>query len=64
MFVPSNAEHGVVNTATAGTGTGGGDLRWFYVFPTGSFGDVVYRFSKDQLDEGVEGVGEGIKAKL
>lgn len=62
MFVPSNAEHGVVNTATAGTGTGGGggDLRWFYVFPTGSFGDVVYRFSKDELVGG----GEGVKAKL
>lgn len=33
---------------------GEGDLRLFYVFPTGSFGDVVYRFE----DEG------DVKAKL
>jgi hypothetical protein len=23
-------------------------LKWFYVFPTGSFGDVVYRFSDEE----------------
>lgn len=41
VFIPSNAEHGIANT-------GSGDLRWFYVFPTGAFGDVVYRFTKDE----------------
>lgn len=40
VFIPSDAEHGIVNTGSL-------PLRWFYVFPTGSFGDVVYRFSKD-----------------
>lgn len=39
VFIPGNAEHGIVNT-------GSRDLRWFYVFPTGAFGDVVYRFSE------------------
>ncbi|KAK1140083.1 hypothetical protein N8T08_010915 [Aspergillus melleus] len=38
VFIPGDAEHGIVNA-------GEGLLRWFYVFPTGSFGDVVYRFS-------------------
>ncbi|KAJ5085383.1 hypothetical protein N7532_010154 [Penicillium argentinense] len=38
VFIPSDAEHGIVNT-------GPRELRWFYVFPTASFGDVVYRFS-------------------
>lgn len=42
IFIPSNAEHATVNTGT-------GDLRWFYVFPTSSFEDVVYRFSKDEM---------------
>lgn len=41
VFIPSNAEHGIVNV-------GSGDLRWFYVFPTASFADVVYRFGKDE----------------
>ena len=41
VFIPSDAEHGIVNTGPA-------DLRWFYVFPTGSFGDVVYRFTEDE----------------
>lgn len=40
VFIPSNAKHGIVNR-------GPGDLRLFYVFPTGSFGDVVYRFEDD-----------------
>ncbi|KAJ5328610.1 hypothetical protein N7452_009000 [Penicillium brevicompactum] len=44
VFIPSDAEHGIVNT-------GSSNLKWFYVFPTGSFGDVVYRFSKDQVRE-------------
>ncbi|KAF3394426.1 Dimethlysulfonioproprionate lyase DddW [Penicillium rolfsii] len=39
VFIPGDAEHGIVNTGT-------GDLRWFYVFPTGAFGDVVYRFDE------------------
>lgn len=44
VYIPGNAEHGIVNT-------GRGELRWFYVFPTNSFGDVVYRFA--ERDDGV-----------
>ncbi|BCS04929.1 cupin domain-containing protein [Aspergillus luchuensis] len=54
VFIPGDAEHGVVNR-------GGEPLEWFYVFPTGSFGDVVYRF-----EEGM-GVKEGekkVRAKI
>lgn len=52
VFIPSDAEHGIVNTGNV-------DLRWFYVFPTGSFEDIVYRFRED------EGEGKGKdKAKL
>jgi mannose-6-phosphate isomerase-like protein (cupin superfamily) len=40
VFIPGNSEHGIENT-------GHGLLKWFYVFPTGSFADVVYRFSED-----------------
>ncbi|KAJ5648062.1 hypothetical protein N7490_004434 [Penicillium lividum] len=39
VFIPGDAEHGITNI-------GKGVLKWFYVFPTGSFEDVVYRFSK------------------
>ena len=39
VFIPSDVEHGIVNV-------GAGELKWFYVFPTGSFGDVIYRFSE------------------
>ncbi|KAK5796646.1 hypothetical protein VI817_005931 [Penicillium citrinum] len=42
VFIPSDAEHGIVNV-------GLDELRWFYVFPTGSFGDVLYRFSESEL---------------
>ncbi|CAG8116409.1 unnamed protein product [Penicillium salamii] len=52
VFIPSDAEHGIVNTGSL-------PLRWFYVFPTGSFGNVVYRFSKD----GNSGPGAG-RARL
>ncbi|KAJ5310284.1 uncharacterized protein N7443_002745 [Penicillium atrosanguineum] len=41
VFIPSDAEHAIFNTGT-------GDLRWFYVFPTSAFEDVVYKFSKDE----------------
>ncbi|KAJ5157423.1 Cupin 2 conserved barrel [Penicillium canariense] len=41
VFIPSDAQHGIVNV-------GEGELRWFYVFPTGSFGDVIYRFAEDR----------------
>ncbi|PYH29306.1 cupin domain-containing protein [Aspergillus neoniger CBS 115656] len=54
VFIPGDAEHGVVNRS-------GEPLEWFYVFPTGSFGDVVYRF-----EEGT-GVKEGerkVRAKI
>lgn len=37
VFIPSNARHGIGNV-------GGSGLRFFYVFPTAAFGDVVYRF--------------------
>ena len=40
IFIPPDAEHGIVNTGDVEP------LRWFYVFPTSSFGDVVYRFSE------------------
>ncbi|KAL4948434.1 RmlC-like cupin domain-containing protein [Aspergillus filifer] len=61
VFIPSDAEHGVWNTSVPGTegeddeGRKGKDLVWLYVFPTGSFGDVVYRFS--------EGKGENVDAE-
>jgi mannose-6-phosphate isomerase-like protein (cupin superfamily) len=38
VFVPGNAEHGIRNV-------GEGELKWFYVFGTDRFEDVVYRFS-------------------
>ncbi|KAJ5672235.1 hypothetical protein N7507_001362 [Penicillium longicatenatum] len=41
VFIPGDAEHGIVNS-------GEEELKWFYVFPTGSFEDVIYRFSKDE----------------
>jgi mannose-6-phosphate isomerase-like protein (cupin superfamily) len=37
VFIPGNAEHGLRNESDA-------DLKLFYVFPTGRFGDVVYQF--------------------
>ncbi|KAL4900175.1 hypothetical protein BDW74DRAFT_188600 [Aspergillus multicolor] len=38
VFIPGDAEHGILSK-------GEEELEWFYVFPTGAFGDVVYRFS-------------------
>jgi mannose-6-phosphate isomerase-like protein (cupin superfamily) len=38
VFIPGNAEHGIRNESEE-------DLKWFYVFPTGNFEDVIYRFS-------------------
>lgn len=46
VFIPSNARHGLVNVGT-------GDLRLFYVFPTSSFTDVVYRFDDDDVPRGM-----------
>jgi oxalate decarboxylase/phosphoglucose isomerase-like protein (cupin superfamily) len=43
VFVPGNAEHGIVNG-------GEEELRWFYMFPTTAFGDVVYRFLEEQME--------------
>ena len=37
VFIPGNAEHGLRNES-------GATLKLFYVFPTGRFSDVVYRF--------------------
>jgi mannose-6-phosphate isomerase-like protein (cupin superfamily) len=45
VFIPGNAEHGIVNE-------GEEELRWFYVFPTADFGNVVYRFSEEVGAEG------------
>jgi mannose-6-phosphate isomerase-like protein (cupin superfamily) len=39
-FIPGNAEHGIRNASDA-------NVKLFYVFPTGSFEDVVYRFGED-----------------
>lgn len=40
VFIPGNAEHGIRNES-------GAILKFFYVFPTGSFVDVVYRFPEN-----------------
>jgi mannose-6-phosphate isomerase-like protein (cupin superfamily) len=37
VFIPGNAEHGLRNVSDS-------ELSLFYVFPTDSFSDVVYRF--------------------
>lgn len=37
VFIPGNAEHGIRNESDD-------ELKLFYVFPTDSFADVVYRF--------------------
>jgi mannose-6-phosphate isomerase-like protein (cupin superfamily) len=42
FFVPGSAEHAIRNN------TSDVDLRWFYVFPTGSFKDVVYKWSDEK----------------
>ncbi|CAD0082625.1 unnamed protein product [Aureobasidium vineae] len=48
VFIPGDAEHGIRNTGEQG-------LKWFYVFPTASFGDVEYRFSEvEKVDERVD----------
>ncbi|KAJ5300065.1 hypothetical protein PENANT_c078G10616 [Penicillium antarcticum] len=41
VFIPPNAEHGIENTGIE-------NLKWFYVFPTSAFSDVVYRFTQDE----------------
>lgn len=43
VFIPGNAEHSVTNE-------GEEVLRFFYVFPTGAFSNVIYRFS-DEVDK-------------
>ena len=40
LFIPGDAEHGVRNPGTA-------PLRFVYVFPSDSFGEIEYRFSND-----------------
>ncbi|KAJ9637836.1 hypothetical protein H2201_007771 [Coniosporium apollinis] len=40
VFIPGDAEHGVTNDAED-------ELKWLYVFPTGAFTDVHYRFSHE-----------------
>ena len=37
VFIPGDAEHGLRNES-------GSTLKLFYVFPTGRFSDIVYRF--------------------
>ncbi|KAF4543649.1 Cupin RmlC-type [Lasiodiplodia theobromae] len=39
IWIPGNAEHGVF--------CGEERLKWLYIFPEGSFEDVVYRFRED-----------------
>ncbi|KAJ5622732.1 hypothetical protein N7528_005964 [Penicillium herquei] len=39
IFIPGNSEHGIVNVGSA-------ELRWFYVFPTNDFRNVIYQFTK------------------
>ena len=39
VFIPGNAAHGLRNES-------GSTLKLFYVFPTGRFSDVVYRFQE------------------
>ncbi|KAL4933141.1 cupin domain-containing protein [Aspergillus undulatus] len=59
VFMPGDAEHGVFNYRDVkgdnnegegedgnGEGKGEEDFIWLYIFPEGSFGDVVYRFSE------------------
>ena len=47
LYIPSDAEHGVVNDG--GHAEGEGDVeeefRWLYVFAADDFGDIVYRYS-------------------
>lgn len=38
VFIPGDAEHAIWNLDDE-------PLRWFYVFPTDAFEDVIYRFS-------------------
>ncbi|KAI5458523.1 RmlC-like cupin domain-containing protein [Mariannaea sp. PMI_226] len=40
VWIPGDAEHGVF--------TGDEELKWFYVFPEGSFESVIYRFTHEQ----------------
>ena len=37
VFIPGDAQHGIRNES-------GSTLKLFYVFPTGRFSDIVYRF--------------------
>ena len=48
IWIPGDAEHGVFCAK-------GESLRWLYVFPEGSFEDVIYRFSADEEDGGSVG---------
>lgn len=38
IYIPGNSEHGISNI-------GEDTLKWFYVFPSDSFGDIKYEFS-------------------
>ncbi|PWY95756.1 RmlC-like cupin [Aspergillus sclerotioniger CBS 115572] len=39
VFIPGDAEHSVMNDSDQ-------EFEWLYVFPGGSFQDVIYRFSE------------------
>ncbi|KAM5354425.1 hypothetical protein ACJ41O_001074 [Fusarium nematophilum] len=52
VWIPGDAEHGVFCAE-------GEELRWLYVFPEGSFEQVIYRFTHEVKEK----VG-GLKAKL
>ncbi|RDW75981.1 RmlC-like cupin [Coleophoma crateriformis] len=49
VFIPGDAEHAIFNKAEE-------ELKWFYVFATDSFGDIVYRFTPDKMTEDTKAV--------
>ncbi|CZR55901.1 uncharacterized protein PAC_05789 [Phialocephala subalpina] len=56
VFIPGDAEHGIFNFEDE-------ELTWLYVFPTGAFGDIKYRFS-DEVDGKERTKEKELKAKL
>ena len=62
IFVPGDAEHGVVKDLSEE----GEVCRWLYVFPS-KFEDVVYKFRSEGAYGDVavqDGTGKPMKAKL
>jgi mannose-6-phosphate isomerase-like protein (cupin superfamily) len=44
VYIPGDAEHGIRNSGQA-------ILRFFYAFAVDSFDDIVYRFSRESLND-------------